>query len=439
VQYSLLLYLLPLVCTYRHRGYLYFFERILLKAAGAEVGSLALPWWDWEEDGDRGAALPMAYRERTYTDASGQVKVNPLLHLPRRAGLNDLTNPDRIRGIKRGLDAALAEKIFSDGDGFGFNTSLEGGPHNRIHTFIGRDMSNTVTAGRDPIFWAHHANVDRQWNIWLKNSSNQNLSDTDYLTTEYRFVDADGCEVSVTIGDIIDATKLGYEYEGLSNPVLSPPIRPRSFQALQRKEQPTFEEVASSAPARAPASGRSRAAFAPTNAPKPLDFAPEVVQLYASAGSAASRERGRATKAGLAAAEAGLSGASATRWVIEIEGLEYTEAPVFVFDVLLSRPGSSDAAGVFLGSINFFSSPRGPGSTFNERFNATSAIEELGLGGDGTEQPVVTLLPRTVVPSGAGRAAEERAAAIEQEAKESVGPAEMKYRRINLLKKVSVQ
>src|SRR5262249_34138763 len=53
-----------------HRGYLFFFERILRAASGD--ASLTLPYWDWSTD----RAVPIAYRQPAN-------QANPLFH-PRR-------------------------------------------------------------------------------------------------------------------------------------------------------------------------------------------------------------------------------------------------------------------------------------------------------------------------------------------------------------------
>jgi tyrosinase len=37
--------------------------------------------------------------------------------------------------------------------------------HNTVHNLIGGDMS-AGTSPNDPLFWLHHANVDRLWSVW---------------------------------------------------------------------------------------------------------------------------------------------------------------------------------------------------------------------------------------------------------------------------------
>ena len=65
-----------------------------------------------------------------------------------------------------------------------FATRLEGEPfgaHDQVHVWVGGTMSRVPTAPADPIFWLHHAEVDRLWDEWQKAHSGQtpNLRGTD--------------------------------------------------------------------------------------------------------------------------------------------------------------------------------------------------------------------------------------------------------------------
>ena len=45
---------------------------------------------------------------------------------------------------------------------------LEGYAHDGIHGYIGKDNRNTVLAVRDPVFWAHHAMLDKLIATWQR-------------------------------------------------------------------------------------------------------------------------------------------------------------------------------------------------------------------------------------------------------------------------------
>ena len=126
-----------------HRGYLYHFERQLRLVA--DDANLILPYWDYYTDPnlpseftDPGTGNPL-YAERFNTNVSAALSMDPFSPL--------LTN--FMRGAKRAFEPAF-----------------ESAPHNTLHNLIGGDMA-TMESPLDPIFWLHHANVDRLWVAWV--------------------------------------------------------------------------------------------------------------------------------------------------------------------------------------------------------------------------------------------------------------------------------
>src|SRR5262249_57470534 len=97
-----------------------------------------------------------------------------------------------------------------------------GSPHGVVHTTVGGRgglMSSVPTAAGDPIFWLHHANIDRLWNVWLNQGEGRtNPVDPAYLGTSYAFADETGDVVTVQVRDIMNSAALGYAYEGVTNP-----------------------------------------------------------------------------------------------------------------------------------------------------------------------------------------------------------------------------
>ena len=49
-----------------------------------------------------------------------------------------------------------------------FTLELEG-LHNGVHAWVGGTMTDIMTSPADPLFWMHHANVDRIYTLWQKN------------------------------------------------------------------------------------------------------------------------------------------------------------------------------------------------------------------------------------------------------------------------------
>lgn len=66
-----------------------------------------------------------------------------------------------------------------------FTLALEGaqpyGAHNLVHMWFNGTMSNVPIAPADPMFWMHHAEIDRIWSIWAQSHPGQvpNLSGAD--------------------------------------------------------------------------------------------------------------------------------------------------------------------------------------------------------------------------------------------------------------------
>jgi len=88
--------------------------------------------------------------------------------------------------------------------------ALDMNPHNTMHIWIGGnpagnitgDMLNNLTAAFDPIFWAHHGNIDRLWAQWQTMHPGVDPPD---LSDVLGGVDS-------TVQDSLSVRKLGYEY-----------------------------------------------------------------------------------------------------------------------------------------------------------------------------------------------------------------------------------
>lgn len=119
----------------------------------------------------------------------------------------------------------------SPGGSGSFFSTLEGLPHNQIHNYIGGvgpwdpgpygNMTNFLSPV-DPIFFLHHANIDRLWDVWTRKQMKQGQpylpSGSDW--TAYKdepflfFVNGDG--KYITNGkaeDFISMARFGYDYQ----------------------------------------------------------------------------------------------------------------------------------------------------------------------------------------------------------------------------------
>jgi tyrosinase len=104
-------------------------------------------------------------------------------------------------------------------------------------------MSFFNTAALDPIFWLHHANIDRLWTVWLRRDvGHQNPADAKWLTDlPFHFRDAGGNGVSFTPSQVVDSTALPaplspYRYEDEADP-LAAELGPMEIAAAARRRE----------------------------------------------------------------------------------------------------------------------------------------------------------------------------------------------------------
>jgi hypothetical protein len=172
----------PVHYSYRfvawHRAYLYYFEKILRAASGNPA--LSLPYWNWSTN----LRLPAQYW------GNG----NPLYD-PKRV----MTSTQQLNPQRTAINNLLGLSSFAlFGGTSGGAGALEVGPHNYVHATVGGDMGQFSTAALDPIFWAHHSNVDRVWYLW-NTRGGMNPTDSTWLNISYPFYDVDtGGSVNVT-------------------------------------------------------------------------------------------------------------------------------------------------------------------------------------------------------------------------------------------------
>ncbi|MBV9408298.1 MAG: tyrosinase family protein, partial [Candidatus Eremiobacteraeota bacterium] len=252
-----------------HRMFLYFHERIL----GSLVNdmSLRLTYWDWEVPSH--ALVPPAF---------GEIENNPLYDATRYLQLGQsvermLTN--YTTGKQRFYRLALVHRLlhctWEDFGGTARGTDpdpppaggvVESGSHGFVHVSVGGDatrydklpcsgdMAILNTAARDPIFYAHHGNLDRLWRSWEHFGTNANPTDPAWRNLSWSFFDEHGTWTSMTVEQMADVEHaLGYRYE---RPITPAPrlLRNASMSAMPERRidllaPPRANLLQSSAPA----------------------------------------------------------------------------------------------------------------------------------------------------------------------------------------------
>ncbi|OWW18576.1 tyrosinase family protein [Noviherbaspirillum denitrificans] len=126
-----------------HRGYIYYFERQLQIVSGNS--NLALPYWDYytyptipSEFTDPATGNPLYISGRVNTNVYSALSLSPFA--------------STVWNFERGRPNA-------------FEPLIESKPHNPVHNIIAGVMA-TMESPLDPIFYLHHANIDRLWHAW---------------------------------------------------------------------------------------------------------------------------------------------------------------------------------------------------------------------------------------------------------------------------------
>jgi tyrosinase len=197
-----------------HRLYIRRFEAICGQLIGKP--DFALAYWNWSANRGR---IP----DRFYTDA----RLNPArLNDPSNASAPNWRNGQRVQ--TRGPRALPRGRGLADTNGasafrpqaiealmrFGFTdlqSQLEGSPHSVAHTRVGGHMTSGMSP-LDPIFWLHHANVDRIWAEW---QARGNVSTVGTAVYTNQFADVSGSPVSDREQSAPDHLALGFTYQTL--------------------------------------------------------------------------------------------------------------------------------------------------------------------------------------------------------------------------------
>jgi len=201
-----------------HRCYLYFHERILGKLINDPT--LALPYWDWDNPSHR--TLPPAYATPANT-------MNPLFDSQRGVGATNVLPASIFAAMGQIMNTSSTALFMGSNDPTAQNGGrIENGPHGAVHVWTGdptmqnatQDMGLLSTAAQDPVFFTHHSNIDRLWDVWVRaTTAHHNPSSSAWLTHRWTFYDENGQFRSISVADVISPEEsLRYTYQE------SPPV-----------------------------------------------------------------------------------------------------------------------------------------------------------------------------------------------------------------------
>ncbi len=165
-----------------HRVFLHELEKLMMEVDPAAF----IPYWRWTTQ----RTVPSWLRNFT-----------PSVPMP------DGSTVDVVRNVgfppplptNSFINSVMTETTFTD-----FVTQMESA-HNNVHGWVGGTM-NSAFSPADPIFWLHHANIDRLWHQWQKKPSNAGKDPL--LDGVNRTMDP----WTQTVDDVLDIQDLGYSY-----------------------------------------------------------------------------------------------------------------------------------------------------------------------------------------------------------------------------------
>jgi len=219
-----------------HRAYLLAFERLCRELS--DKPDFALPYWDWTTD-----------REFPAVFAAGNPRTNPLYDA--RPGVQEglrladdmvgrqviariLNSPDfEAFGSTRPLGQNSTSRQWQQREGS--RTELEFNPHDGLHQSIGGNMAVVSQASLDPIFFLHHANVDRLWSSW---NSRGNANSPEPIWRDFvfnrQFIAPNGAPWNVSVGQLGSTPALGYRYDDDDGPFAADVVLPMGDTMIER-------------------------------------------------------------------------------------------------------------------------------------------------------------------------------------------------------------
>lgn len=328
-----------------HRAYLHFFELIVESVVGEPF---AMPYWNYLDP--RFRDMPAPFRDERLADGGENplyyADRSPLCHNPDDPGVPASDKP-LIREIDLNWTAATEQDFLEHGDifgfGDGFSAQVEGAPHGSVHVRIGRrvrqtdgseillGMATPELAARDPIFWLHHANLDRLWEWWRRQQRPDGRPrDPAWAWSQepYVFVGADPAspiglrKVGLSAVETLDMVGTTVAYDTLEPVPSSGGVA--AFAADGGTRQP---RVVGRSVALATDGGAANATFAPVPSP-PAPPGASVLDLGPT-------DAGR-------------------RWFLRFADMRVGAMSGGSFEVFLDPPGASPPTGRPAGSLSFF-------------------------------------------------------------------------------------
>lgn len=208
-----------------HRMYLFYFEEIVAKAIRDMGGpsDWTLPYWNYcdayntsaqASEQQQALQIPPEFgsSQGPNTDFAALWIKNRRNYVLNKNNVNPWPAMNEVEFTSISNDISFGGGVTGFAHSGSETGQLESLPHNVVHTDINGAMGNPDTAALDPIFWLHHANIDRLWQVWLAQAGRTNPDVNAWKDFRFKFHDGNGQPVEMAVKDVETTELLGYVY-----------------------------------------------------------------------------------------------------------------------------------------------------------------------------------------------------------------------------------
>ncbi len=157
-----------------HRVFLLLFEEALHNYHP----DVCIPYWDWTRAEEQHFPDWLAGFLPTVITPTQTIVVT-------RSPASDAN----LASIAASTPGAMAETSYNN-----FSSPING-IHGSVHIWVGGTMSDASVSPADPVFWMHHANLDRLWWVWYNspqgNHQNPPLTGSDAIMDPWVYTETD--------------------------------------------------------------------------------------------------------------------------------------------------------------------------------------------------------------------------------------------------------
>ncbi|KAI8865429.1 Di-copper centre-containing protein, partial [Ramicandelaber brevisporus] len=164
-----------------HRQFVRDWEQTLQRVSGDS--SVFQPYWDWTNDSQNPAGSPIFSGNWLGGDGRGGCANIPMLggQVPvwwdgnYQQYQHCLTRNFNREVMRAFYPRSALQVVFDQSRDYArLNPGIEIGPHSNVHVAVGGHM-NSMASPNDPVFWFHHAFIDKLWNDWVNVDYNNRL------------------------------------------------------------------------------------------------------------------------------------------------------------------------------------------------------------------------------------------------------------------------